>query len=330
MQRNRTRTILGLGAVTAVAAGALWFFGGPDKAAEASAQPATLAAIAPIAPPAAFVPSMQGTIPDGDLRALQSGLALGPPGGLAYAELRRLFDYYLSAVGEQSIAAITQQVNSELDRRLPAPQAKKAQRLFALYIEFKRELVELEAKPDLAGNGVQAIRRRMLAMQDLRSRYFSGDESRGMFGFDDAYDLDAVARLAVSQNPALNDAQKKQQLAALDAAMPANLRSEREASHVVVRVEQQAIELRAKGASEDEIYRMRAKEFDAQAAARLADVDRDEAEWKSRIANYLSERGKLLQSQADVSESERQLALTQLQQSRFTEEERRRLSAYEQ
>jgi lipase chaperone LimK len=95
-------------------------------------------------------------------------------------------------------------------------------------------------------------------------------------------------------------------------------------------VEQQATELRAKGASEDEIYRMRAREFDAQAAARLADVDRDEADWKSRIANYLSERGKLLKSQADVSESERQLALTQLQQSRFTEEERRRLAAYEQ
>lgn len=323
MQLSATRASLGLLGLALVAGGwMVWQGGSGPEVTPAQPAPAASRSVP-------FVRSMQDTVPDGDLQSMQSGQSAGASGTLAYGELKRLFDYYLSAVGEQSIAAITQHVRSELERRLPAPQAQKAQRLFALYIEFKRELVELDSKPELAGNGVPAIRKRMLAMQDLRARYFSNDETQGMFGFDDAYDMDAVARLEISQNPALSELQKKQQLAALDTAMPAALLREREASHVVVRVEQQAQELRSRGASEDDIYRMRAKEFDPQAAARLADVDREEAVWKGRVARYLDERSKLLKSKTNTTESERQASLLQLQQSAFTEEERPRLAAYE-
>ena len=59
-------------------------------------------------------------------------------------------------------------------------------------------------------------------------------------------------------------------------------------------------------------------------------MDREEAAWKARIAHYLLERGKVLKTFADAAESERQAALTQLQQSLFDENERRRLPAYEQ
>lgn len=276
-----------------------------------------------------FVRSMLDTVPDGNLQVLQAGATDASSGPLAYGELKRLFDYYLSAVGEQSIEGITVHLRGELERRLPPAQAKRAQRLLDLYIAFKRELLVLEGKPELSGNAVQAIRARMLAMQDLRARYFSAEETQGMFGFDDAYDMDAVARLEVSQNPALNAEQKKQQLAALDTAMSPVLREAREASLVVVRVEQQAQELRAKGASEDDIYRMRAKAFDPEAAARLADVDREETIWKARIAQYQEQRSKVLQSNAQASESERQAAVLQLQQSLFSQPELPRLVAYD-
>lgn len=276
-----------------------------------------------------FVRSMLDTVPDGNLQGLQAGATDASSGPLAYGELKRLFDYYLSAVGEQSIEGITVHLRGELERRLPPAQAKRAQRLLDLYIAFKRELLVLEGKPELSGNAVQAIRARMLAMQDLRARYFSAEETQGMFGFDDAYDMDAVARLEVSQNPALNAEQKKQQLAALDTAMSPVLREAREASLVVVRMEQQAQELRAKGASEDDIYRMRAKAFDPEAAARLADVDREETIWKARIVQYQEQRSKVLQSNAQASESERQAAVLQLQQSLFSQPELPRLVAYD-
>ena len=295
--------------------------------AEPAAPPS--AVIGPVSRSTPFVRSMQDTLPDGNLQTLPAGAAPGASGTLAYGELKRLFDYYLSAVGEQSVETIALQIRSELDRRLPPEQAKKAQRLLGLYIEFKRELVRLESQPQLAGNGLQAIRSRFNAMQDVRARYFSAEETQGMFGFEDAYDMDAIARLEVSQNTALDAQQKQKQLAALDAALPEQLRKEREATSLVVRLEQQAQALRAKGGSEDDVYRMRAQALDPQAAARLADVDREEAAWKSRIARYLEERSRLLQSQPNASESERQASLAQLQHNSFSEAERLRLAAYE-
>jgi lipase chaperone LimK len=324
MQGSTARIGLGLLVLALIGAG-LAFWPGSDSRDAVVLSPQTQIG----KPTVPFARSLLDTEPDGNLQALQSTEAVGAPGRLAYGELRRLFDYYLSTVGEQTIEAITAHIRGELQRNLPPAQVPKAQRLLALYIEFKRELVELDGKPELAGGGVAAIRKRMLAQQDLRARYFSNDEVQGMFGFEDAYDMDAVARLEVSQNPALTPLEKQQQLAALDAAMPETLRREREASHGVVRVEQQVAELRAKGASDDDIYRMRAKEFDAQAAARLADVDREEAAWKSRIARYRDERSKVLQNLANAPESERQTALAQLQQSLFSEAERPRLVAYE-
>ena len=324
MRTTLSRTGAGLLGLAVVASALLAWWGSTTS----QAAPVPASAQAADGKPAPFVASMRDTVPDGDLQSMQTGsnaTAANPT--LAYGELRRLFDYYLSAVGEQSIEAITQQIRSELARRLPPAQAQKAQRLLGLYIEFKRELVRLESEPQLMGQGMQAIRGRMLAMQDLRQRYFSAAETEGMFGFDDAYDMDAISRLEISQNTKLSAQEKQQQYAALDAAMPAALREQRDASNVVVRVEQQAQALRAKGASEDDIYRMRANAFDPEAAARLADVDREEKAWKARIAQYQDERNKLLQAQ--MSASERQVALAQLQQNYFTAEERPRLAAYE-
>lgn len=318
--RNRTRVAVGLlGAALLAALLGLW----PDSTAE-STPASTLAGDGPV-----FVRSLQDTVPDGDF-ARGPGVAPGAqPGPVAYAELKRLFDYYLSTVGEQSIEAITAQIKREIELRLPAPQWPGAQRLLALYLDFKRELVKLEAQPELGGSGAPTVRLRFLAMQDLRSQYFSADETRGMFGFEDAYDLDGIARLEISQNPALSPSQKRAQLAALEAAMPAFLREDREAPRRVIKLEALAQAMRAKGASEDEVYRMRAKELDPQAAARLATLDREELAWQNRMATYLSERQQLLLAQVNASEAQRQQALAQLQQSHFTEQERPRLAAYE-
>lgn len=320
---QRKRLWWGLG-VLLLFAGLLWVLLRTDaSAADAVATPTPAGSA-----PTAFVKSQEGTHADGNLTALAAGTA-ADNAPLAYGELRRLFDYYLSALGEQNLPSITQQIQAELDRRLSAVQSKKARRLLDLYLNFRRALVDLEARPALVGNGVAAIRQRMLAQQDLRSQYFNAEEIEGMFGFEDLMDADAVARLEISRNDKLSAAQKQQRLAALDATMSPALRAERDATQVVTRVEQRAADMRAKGASDDEIYRMRAQEFDAGAASRLADLDREEAAWKQRIGTYLEAREAVLKSQPNATPSERQQALNQLQQSQFSEDERRRLAAYE-
>lgn len=272
--------------------------------------------------------SMQGTVQDGQVHVLADPTSTG--GGLVVdAELRKFFDYHLSAVGERSLDAIRAEAEQELDRRLPSAAAAYAKRLLELYLAYKTALVDLEQRPELAGTGVAALRARLLGMQQLRARYFDEREAQGLFGFDDAYDLDAISRLEISQDPTLSDTQKQQNLAALDAARSAELRDAQDAPMAVVRLEEAAARLRQKGASDDEVYRLRAAAFDTQAASRLAEVDRDEASWKARISVYLAERDRLLRANARESEQVRLAALETLRTSQFTVEEQRRLAAYE-
>lgn len=270
-----------------------------------------------------FVKSLEGTRPDGDAKAV-AGEAL-----VVDVALRNLFEYYLAAVGEKSIDDIRAETERELDRKLKPAIASQAKQLLGRYLDYKRALLELEKNAQLAGNASATVRARIDAMQQVRSRYFSAVENAGLFGFDDAYDLDAVARMEISQNAALTAAQKQARIAALDAAMPAALREAREAPMAVVRLEESVVKMRQGGASDDEIYRMRAAAISPEAAARLAEVDRDESAWKSRIDVYLGERRNYLAANPALDEQTRESALAQLRQNRFSQDEQRRLAAYE-
>ena len=266
----------------------------------------------------AFVRSMEGTRPDGDVRpAAGDKLAVN-------AELAYLFDYYLAGLGEKPLEAIRAEIIRELDRRLSAAPAAEARRLLDAYLAYKRALVDVERGLQPAADPALGARQRLEAMQRLRRSYFSEEEIAGLFSASDAYDLDAVARMEINGDKSLTEEQRKQKLAALDARLPQKLRDERDAPSKVLRLEDAVAKARAEGAGDNEIYRMRSAAISPAAAARLADVDREEADWQRRITAYQAQRRQLLQSATPD-----QAALQQLREAGFTAEEQKRLGAYE-
>lgn len=270
-----------------------------------------------------FVRSLDGTRPDGSIR-VEEGEAL-----VADAGIVRLFDYYLSTVGEKPLEAIRAEIERDLDARLKPRAAAEAKDLLRRYLDYKRALVKVDENPKIAGGSVEAVRARLAAVQQMRAQFFSATETHGMFGEEDMLALDAVARLEIGQDRSLDEAQKAEKLAALDAALPAPLREERDAPLAIIRLEEAANRLRSQGASEDDVYRMRAGTLTPEAAARMAEVDREEAAWKARIGAYLSERTRLLGATEHHPPSEREDALQRLRQAHFSADEQKRLAAYE-
>lgn len=265
----------------------------------------------------AFVPSMLGTRPDGDVRQ-------GAADKLAVnAELAYLFDYYLAGLGEKPLEAIRVEIGRELDRRLGAAPAAEAKRLLDAYLAYKRALVDVEralpATPDLA----LGARQRLEAMQHLRRSYFSDTEAEGLFSASDAYDRDAVARLEINADKGLSDAQRKERIAALDARLSPQEREDRAAPARVLKLEEAVAKAREQGMGDNEIYRMRAAALSPEAAARLADVDREEADWSRRIAAYQAQRRQMAGAADPAS-------LQRLRDAIFSAEEQKRLGAYEQ
>lgn len=305
MAARSTLTKLGLGALAA----GLLYAGWPKQETEAAVAPA------PQSDPFAFVRSMEGTRPDGDVK-------LGPDGQLVVdAELGHLFDYYLAGLGEKDLDAIRAEIGRELDRRFKPGPAAQAKRLLASYLDYKRALVTLEQRLKPGADLAATARARLQAMQQLRLQFFSAGESAGLFGFSDAYDLDALARIEISQDPQLSAEQRAGKLAALDKNLSPAMREEREAPGRVIRTEESVQKMREQGASDDEVYRVRAAAFSTEGASRLAELDREEASWKSRIKVYQAERSALPQGA--------ELAMQQLRDKYFSADEQRRLGAYE-
>lgn len=269
----------------------------------------------PPADPFAFVRSMEGTRPDGDIR--QSG-----EGQLVIdAELGHLFDYYLAGLGERDLNAIRSEIERELERRLKPGPAAQAKRLLGSYLAYKHALVDVEQQLKNGTDVAASARARLEAKQRLRLSFFTATEIAGLFGFSDAYDLDALARIEISQDPKLGQAQRAEKLAALDKKLSPAMREERDAPVRVIRTEEAVQKLREQGASDDEVYRVRSAAFSPEGASRLAELDREEAQWKGRIGAYLAER-------ANVPAGAEAL-MQQLRDKHFNADEQRRLGAYE-
>jgi lipase chaperone LimK len=285
-------------------------------------QPATTPRAADAAPAAAppAATSLAGTTPDGAaVAAADRSLRLDPA-------LIRLFDYWLTTVGERPLAAIRADVERDLDGRLAPPAARQAKELFARYLAFKTALkAQRPARP--AGRSVDTLREGLRLLLALRAGYFTDAESQALFGPQDAEARSALARMAIEQDPALDAPQRTQRLAALDARLPADVRAARAAPLAVVRLEEAAQKIRADGGSEDDVYRMRAAATSPEAANRLADLDRDEAAWRARIAAYRAQRAALLSAPGGAED--RAAAIGDLRGRLFTPEEQRRLAAYE-
>ncbi|MFI4938776.1 MAG: lipase secretion chaperone [Burkholderiales bacterium] len=268
-----------------------------------------------------FVHSLAGTQPP-DVTLADDGMLI------ADVRLRHMFDYYLSTGADVPLEAIRAKIEAELDRTLKPAAAKEAKRLLASYLDFKAALIEMEKNPQRSEPGLSPIRARLMAIQQIRARFFTPKEIEGMFGFDDANDMDSVARLEINQDKSLTLEQKKAKLAALDAAMPQALREAREAPMKVAKMEETAEKMRANGATDDDVYRMRAKVFSPEAATRLAELDQRILNWKQRIATYQAQRNMLL-GNTSLSDTDRQTAIQQLRDGLFSNDEQKRLAAYE-
>ncbi len=294
---------------------ALWAFAPGPQPQVTGANPAAAALPAQAGTTAPFVPSMAGTRPDGQLAAPGDQLRID-------AELRHLFDYYLSALGEAELPAIRAGIEQELARRLKPAAAAEARRLLGQYLSYKRALAAVEGATGAPAGAslAAAARHRLQAMQALRKRYFTGAEIDGLFSDSDARDLDAVARLELADNKTLTPEQLRLRMEELDRRLPPSLQEERSAPQRVLKLDEQVQAARAAGAGEDDIFRLRAAALDPSAADRLGQLDREQAEWLRKVAAYRAESSRLAGDKA---------AMQRLRDSIFTSNEQKRLGAYE-
>lgn len=267
--------------------------------------------------PAAQEPtSLRGTEVDGELLVDARGNLV------LTSQVRHLFDYFLSLIGEESGLQARQRIRDHLTAQLDEPARGQALELLETYLDYQYQLVDLEARFPVAER-LEDLLAREQAVQQLRARLFSREAHEAFFAGEEIYNNFTLERLTIQQDPSLSDREKGLAIEALRENLPEEMQ-QLLVPQIHNDLREQTLALRAAGADEGRIRQLRMGMLGPEATERLEELDRSRAEWRERVAAFQQERERIL-SQPGLAESDRRAAVNALLEEQFTANERLRL-----
>ncbi|SFQ83230.1 Lipase chaperone LimK [Halopseudomonas formosensis] len=267
--------------------------------------------------PAAQEPtSLRGTQVDGELLVDARGNLV------LTSQVRHLFDYFLSLIGEESSQQARQRIRDHLTAQLDEPARGQALELLETYLDYQYQLVDLEARFPVAEH-LEDLLAREQAVQQLRARLFSREAHEAFFAGEEIYNNFTLERLTIQQDPSLSDREKGLAIEALRENLPEEMQ-QLLVPQIHNDLREQTLALRAAGADEGRIRQLRMGMLGPEATERLEELDRSRAEWRERVAAFQQERERIL-SQPGLAESDRRAAVNALLEEQFTANERLRL-----
>lgn len=245
--------------------------------------------------------------------------------------LRDLFDYFLSAIGEEDLATISQRVDRYIRHRVPEPAQSQAIRLFHQYLGYREAVGQI---PEAGGKALDQINpddieKQKSAEQQVRRRFFNASEIQAFFGDSDAFDQYQLRALRIQQNNSLSDVEKARQLAELNAQLPQTLQDDMKTALQYQQLQRMTEAMNNRQASAAELHNMRTNLVGADATARLEALDQTRAAFEQRVNAYLAQRQQVL-SQTNLNDTQQQQQIAALRQQGFTAQEQLRLPAFEQ
>lgn len=312
---------LGGAAALAVAAIAAWHFAPASGDLADAGHLVTLAETGQTAPPAlqlaipaasrAPLPaSLAGTSVDGSFTIDGAGHFVPDRNAL------RLFDYFFSAAGEESVEVLRGRVLLHaIGGGLPRSAVAEIAAVLDRYIAYRDA-----ARAALASGsgGPTDIGARVTEMRALQFRLLGPELAKAFYGDDGALaDID-MRRLAVERDPSMTDLERQRALAAIDAQLPPEIRDARKASTMASDLHRRAEALRAAGRSSETIEALRRTELGPAAAERLAALDRSRDLFRQRLDAYRAERRALRSKQGNVNGEAYRQALDALRERHFS------------
>lgn len=263
--------------------------------------------------------SLEGTEPVG-------GFLVGADGHLVpTADALAFFDYFLSASGEEPEAMLRARILAAMRARVEKPASDEAEALLDDYLGFRDELRRLAED----GEPPHELERRLQWIRELRRAHFGEATAEALFGDEERTTLVDLERRRVAADPSLNESERAERLAALDAELPEHVRAARARARAPARGHQEAEAMRASGASDEEVFELRAAQFGREAAERLAELDGAQAVWNARLRAFEAELAEIEAKESDASDAAREAAVDALMREHFDEQEHLRVRAIE-
>ncbi len=254
--------------------------------------------------------SLRGTSPDGGVRFDTAGRPV------ADAELRRLLDWYLAAIGEQDLDTIRARLQRDMALRMTPPQLAGVMALFDRYVAYQQASTRRAGIGDLAA--------RLEAVHALRVRMLGADAAAGFFGEEETEARRVLALQQAQGDASLTDADHAALQASLDAMSPGYAQARADTA-LRTQVQRLDAQFARDGASAAERHAERTALLGAEAADRFETLDAQRAQWQTRVTDYATRRAALAQRR-DLSTAQREVERRRLMGG-FSAAEQRRIAA---
>jgi lipase chaperone LimK len=261
---------------------------------------------------------------------VDGGFELDADGNLIITNrIRQLFDYFLSAQGEESLPTIVKRLRAYIHNTLSGDAATEAEQLLESYIGYLDDVAALDSAvtPGHAIDPAQ-LRAQKQQLEAIRAGRFDAITNDAFFAEEEAYDHYTLSRLEVMQDENLSAEQRASQLAALESQLPPELlESMRDITRYqdLQTLTQQWQESDGNPAN---LQQMRENLVGREAAERLAKLDQERAQWQQRVDSWLREREAIL-ANTGISEADKERQIDAARNRLFNEQEQIRVRALE-
>jgi len=241
--------------------------------------------------------------------------------------IRTLIEYFLSANSQESIATITGRIRELMDKALQEPARSQAKQVLKQYIEYKQALIQIEQHLSDEQNlsGKQGDYQQVLQYRtQAREKYLSREIYDAFFAKDDSRDNYTAGVLALNKDPSLTDEERFRQILLLEQSLPLEEQAIKQAQHQRESLQHNIKQARESGASDADIFQMRAQVYDQEAAERFAKNDLKQSQWNGRFAHYRQQRQQILAGEG-MTDEDKQSQISALQTELFNANEQRRL-----
>jgi len=205
------------------------------------------------------------------------------------AKIRKMFDHYLSTIGEEELGTITDQVKLLLERQLEEPALSQAKNIYDNYITFKEAMDGILQQSAQFQSGIldaQTITALKQQIRLERSNYFSQEVITAFFAREDQYDDYMLAKSRITNDEALTGDEKIAEIFRLNQQSPAWLNQQNSQANRIEAYQAKERALTQSGAQAWEIQDLRRRELGDEAAAKLELRDKRRADWDQRLSAY--------------------------------------------
>lgn len=244
--------------------------------------------------------------------------------------VRQVFDYFLSAIGEEDLTTIVARIRAYIRHKLAAyPQAaQQAEQILDSYLSYRDALGRIPQIQGDPSQNISAVRHQKEQIAALRTQYMARDVIDAFFGDEDAYDRYTMARIELMQDKSLSATEKAKRSAELLNALPPQLKESVQTLNKYQELTTFTEDWKTRGGKPEELRAIREQIVGVEATERLEALDKERAEWETRINSYLTTRDTLLKNPA-LSDAERQRQLNDMKNKDFNEQEQVRVEAFE-